>query len=121
MESNFKDYFSETKELLKAYTEKRLELLKLQTTLTTSKAIGIIFSLLTIFFILLVVVIFGGMWLSFWVAEQTGSFVTGFGISTGIFVFILLLAVIFRKKMIQTPIADTVANEIEEEDDINLL
>lgn len=121
MEANFKEYFSQTRELLKSYTEKRLELLRLQTTLTTSKAMGIIFSLLIIFFILLIVIIFGGMWLSFWLAEQTGSYATGFGISTGIFFFILLLALIFRKKIIQTPIADTIANEIEDEDDINLI
>lgn len=121
MEDNFKDYFSNTKELIKKYTEKRLELLRLQTTLSTSKAMGIIFSMFIIFFIFLMVTVFAGMWFSFWLAEKTGSYATGFGISTGCFVLLFLTALIFRKKFIQMPIANTVANEIEAEDDINLL
>lgn len=120
MEDNFKDYFSNTKDLLKKYTEKRLELLRLQTTLSTSKAMGIIFSLLIMFFIFLITTIFAGMWLSFWLAEKTGSYATGFGISTGCFLLVFFVALAFRKKFLQRPIANTVANEIEEEDDINL-
>ena len=121
MEDSAKEYLTQTKDLLKKYVEKRLELLRMQTTLSTSKAVGIFFSILIVFFLLLLTVIFAGMWLSFWLSEKTGSYATGFGASTGFFVLIFVLVLVFRKKLIQVPVANTVASEIEEEDDINIL
>ena len=117
MEDNFKDFFGETKILLKSYTDKRLELVKLQATLKTSQALGLFFSLFIVFFILLFVIVFAGMWFSFWLAEKTNSYSTGFGISTGILVLLFVFALLLRKKLIQTPVANLVASEIANDDD----
>lgn len=117
MEDNFKDFFGETKILVKNYAEKRLELVKMQTALKTSQALGLFFSLLIIFSILLFLVVFAGLWFSFWLAEKTGSTATGFGISTGILVLLFIVALVLRKALIQTPVANIVAREITNDDD----
>lgn len=117
MEDNFKDFFSQTKATVKVYAEKRLELLKLQTALKTSQALGLFFSLFIVFFILLFVIVFAGMWFSFWLAERTGSYATGFGISTGILLLLFVLALLLRKPLLQTPVANIVAREIANDDD----
>lgn len=117
MEDNFKDFFTQTKQVVKSYAEKRLELLRLQTTLKTSQALGLFFSLFIVFFILLFVIVFAGMWFSFWLAEKTGSYATGFGISTGILALLFLVALVLRKPLIQTPVANIVAREIANDED----
>jgi uncharacterized membrane protein (DUF485 family) len=117
MEDNFKDFFGETKTLVKSYAEKRLELVKMQTALKTSQALGLFFSLLIIFSIFLFVIVFAGLWFSFWLAEKMDSNAAGFGISTGILALLFILALVLRKAFIQTPVANIVAREIANDDD----
>lgn len=120
MEDNFQDYLTETKRLLKDYLEARLELTKLQAAEKLSKALGLFFTLILAFLLFFFVIIFLGMVLAHWISSLTGSMTIGFSVTTLVFVVLLAIVLLFRKKIIEKPLADLllrelIAEEMEEE------
>lgn len=115
MEDNFSNYFSETGKVAREYVETRLDLIKLQAAGKLSKALGLFFSLLMAFLLFFFVVVFLGMMLGFWIGEKYNSFTLGFAWAAGFFIFLFALILVFRKSLIQRPLANLLAAELVEE------
>lgn len=113
------DYFDDTYELLKNYTEERLLLLKIQsarkTAKLTSKLIFIFIAAILLFFI----VLFLGMMLAYYFSEKLHSNFYGFSIVAGIYSALLLLFVILYRSYFSGRIMDMVTG-VFFENDLNL-
>ena len=101
---SFSGYFTENKALLKEYLEVRIKLLKLQIIKGLSRSLGTFFTVMVVSAFAILVILFLGMAFSFWLAEKTGSNVTGFAGGAGLFFVILLLIIIFRKPLFMSPL-----------------
>ncbi|MCZ8284443.1 MAG: phage holin family protein, partial [Bacteroidia bacterium] len=110
------DYFDETYELVKKYTEERLLLLKIQsakkTAKLTSKVIFIFIAAILLFF----VVMFLGLMLSYYFAEKLNSNFYGFSIVAGLYFTLLLLFIILYKAYFSGRIMDMVTGIFFEND-----
>lgn len=121
-EDQSKNYFDETYELLKQYTEDRLLLLKIQTAKKTakltSKLVLIFISAILLFFILL----FISMMLGYFFAEKTGSMFYGFAIVVGIYFFLFLIFLAVFKNYFSKKIMDMITNIFfESNEELNII
>ncbi len=105
---NQSDYFDETYDLVKNYTEERLLLLKIQTAKKTakltSKVIFIFIAVILLFFL----VLFLGFMLAYYFAEKLNSNFYGFGIVAGLYLALLLVFVLLYKVYFSGRIMDMV-------------
>jgi len=115
MEDNFGNYFNQTGKVAREYLETRLDLIKLQAAGKLSKALGLFFSLTMAFLLFFFVIVFLGMVVGFWIGEMTGSFTIGFGCAAGLFVVLFLIILLFRKQLIQRPLAKLLITELVDE------
>lgn len=110
------DYFDETYELVKKYTEERLLLIKIQTAKKTakltSKVIFIFIAAILSFF----VIMFLGLMLSYYFAEKLNSNFYGFSIVAGMYFTLLLLFIILYKAYFSGRIMDMVTGIFFEND-----
>lgn len=123
MEEDKNDYFSETSDLLKKYSDDRLLLFKIQAAQKTGKLISrlvfIAVSSLLFFFLLF----FVSIMLGYFFAGLTGSLFTGFSIVAAIYLVLFVGFILLFKNVISKKIMDMIAviffekNPEEEEDD----
>jgi hypothetical protein len=110
MAQSEENYFEDTYNLVKKYSDDRLLLIKIQATKKTGKLISkLIFigvSAILFFFMLL----FLSFMLGYYFADRTGSFFTGFGIVAGIYFVLFILFMLLFKNIISTRIMDMVTN-----------
>ena len=116
MESKPENYFNETYELVKKYTDDRLLLIKIQsakkTAKLTSKIIYIFIASILLFFAMM----FVGFMLAYYFAEKLNSNFYGFSVVVGIYVGLLLLFIILYKVYFSDKIKDMVAKVFFEND-----
>ena len=97
MDNNKENYFDETYELVKKYTNDRLLLIKIQsakkTATLTSKVIYIFIVSILLFFAMM----FFGFMLAYYFAEKLNSNFYGFSVLAGIYIGLLLLFMILYK------------------------
>ena len=116
MESNQENYFDETYELVKKYTDDRLLLIKIQsakkTAKLTSKVIYIFIASILLFFAMM----FLGFMLAYYFAEKLNSNFYGFSVVAGIYIGILLLFMISYKVYFSDKIKNMVTKVFFEND-----
>jgi uncharacterized membrane protein (DUF485 family) len=121
-EETFNDFYQENRKLLSEYLETRLQLLRLIAIRTLSRTFSMfivvcLVSFMVLFFLLFLVISFS--WL---MADATGSAALGFLCGAGVFLVIIMLAIVFRKPMFLNPlirlfIHTSTQEEDEDEDD----
>jgi uncharacterized membrane protein (DUF485 family) len=121
-EETFNDFYQENRKLLSEYLETRLQLLRLVAIRTLSRTFSMfivvcLVSFMVLFFLLFLVISFS--WL---MADATGSAALGFLCGAGVFLVIIMLAVVFRKPLFLNPlirlfILTSTQEEDENEDD----
>ena len=121
-EETFNDFYQENRKLLAEYLETRLQLLRLIAIRTLSRTFSMfivvcLVSFMVLFFLLFLVISFS--WL---MADATGSAALGFLCGAGVFLVIIMLAVVFRKPLFLNPlirlfIHTSTQEEDEDEDD----
>ncbi len=121
-EETFNDFYQENRKLLSEYLETRLQLLRLIAIRTLSRTFSMfivvcLVSFMVLFFLLFLVISFS--WL---MADATGSAALGFLCGAGVFLVIIMLAVVFRKPLFLNPlirlfIHTSTQEEDEDEDD----
>lgn len=108
MENNPNNYFDETFDLLKKYTDDRILLLKIQsakkTATVTSKIVFIFITSILFFFVLL----FLGFMLAYFFAEKLNSTFYGFSIVAGMCLLLLLLFIFLYKVYFSNRIKDMI-------------
>lgn len=116
MENKSENYFDETYELVKKYTDDRLLLFKIQsakkTAKITSKVIFIFIAAILLFFIMM----FLGFMLAYYFAEKMNSNFYGFATVAGIYLGTFLLFIIVYKSYFSKKIMDMVTGIFFEND-----
>jgi energy-coupling factor transporter transmembrane protein EcfT len=110
------DYFDETYELVKKYTEERLLLLKIQAAKKTAKITSRVIFIFIVAILLFFVVMFLGLMLSYYFAEKLHSNFYGFSIVAGMYFTLLLLFIILYKAYFSGRIMDMVTGIFFEND-----
>lgn len=113
---NLGAFLQTNKTLVKEYLETRIEIYRLQGVKASSKAIGYLIWLQVSLFLIFLVIIFLGLVLGFWFSELSGSLILGFGLTSLILVFFVILLVIFRKTLFINPVVKKMINQLHEED-----
>jgi hypothetical protein len=110
------DYFDETYELVKKYTEERLLLLKIQAAKKTAKITSKVIFIFIVAILLFFVVMFLGLMLSYYFAEKLNSNFYGFSIVAGMYFTLLLLFIILFRAYFSGRIMDMVTGIFFEND-----
>lgn len=117
MENNFQEFIAETRRWFRDYIEARWRLIRLDAAGKLSKALGLFFTLTMAFLLFFFVIVFLGMVLAYWISEMSGSFTLGFSVTAFLFIVLLGILLIFRKRLIQRPLANLLIRELVEEID----
>lgn len=113
---NQSDYFDESYELVKKYTEERLLLLKIQAAKKAAKLTSKVIFIFIVAILLFFVIMFLGLMLSYYFAEKLHSNFYGFSIVAGLYFTLLLLFVIIYKAYFSGRIMDMVTGIFFEND-----
>ncbi len=113
-------FFDDIKDAFEAHIDARVSLLQMDATEKVSKLVSVLaFSFLAgslFFFVLLFIGIMAG----YYFASLTQNLVTGFGIVAGIYFVLIILLMMFRKKLATTVMnltVKTIFDNSDEEDD----
>ncbi len=115
MEENFNDYISGSKDLLGDYVDARWKLMRLGAAAKAANSLGVFLGLLVAAMLGFFTVMFLGLLLAYWISESSGSLTLGFAVSALLFLLLLILVVIFRRPLIQRPLANALIRELAEE------
>lgn len=112
---NMGSFFREMKDLLKEYLETRAEIYRLRGVRFFSKTIGYFFWIILSLFLVLLIIIFGGLVTGFWLSELFHSYVKGFGLTTLILIVLCLVLAIFRRQLFVNPIIRMIISQSHKE------
>ena len=116
MESKPENYFDETYELVKKYTDDRLLLIKIQSAKKTAKLTSRIIYIFIASILLFFAMMFVGFMLAYYFAEKLNSNFYGFSVVVGIYVALLLVFMVLYKVYFSDKIKDMVAKVFFEND-----
>ena len=102
------NFFIESKKALEKYVQDKLLLLKLQTAEKVSRLTAIIISLLLIALFSFFILLFISMMAGYYFAALTGSTYVGFGIVALLYIILLTVIILFRKKLIEKTVTKIV-------------
>lgn len=105
--SESEHFFTDTRQELENYLENRVLLLKMQMTEKTGRLVGKLVVLLVLVILVAVILFFASFMAAYYLAEVTGSLMTGFGIVAGGYLLVFVLVWLFRNKLGRS-VTDTV-------------
>ncbi len=118
-DSDIQDSFlANYKDLLVDYTEKRIELIKLEAVEKTAIVGGLSASFLLIILFSFMSIMFLSVMMGFLLADITGSMLKGFGLLALFYVLLLILVIIFRTS-ISKPISNLLVRILTKEEGAN--
>ncbi|OYZ00911.1 MAG: hypothetical protein B7Y37_08395 [Sphingobacteriia bacterium 28-36-52] len=97
--SESEDFFGNAKKELEDYIANRILLAKMQVTQQVSHKMASVVVLMLVAIIFAFVLVFGGIMAAYYLTDLTGSLVKGFGYVAAFFLGLLLIVVLFRKKL----------------------
>ena len=103
-----KNFFEESKDVIKRYLQDRLLLLKLQLTEKIAKLISVMFACLMIAVLIFFIILFLSIMAGFYFASLTGSNFWGFGIVAAFYLILLIIIIILRKRVLQKSIINMI-------------
>ncbi len=104
-------FLESNKKTIQEYIELKVELFNLKFIRKSSTIGGILVWIMILAFLGLLILFFGGMTLSFWLAAVFNSNIAGFGATTGILLLITLILVLARKQLFINPIIRIIVRE----------
>ena len=116
---NLGDFIKQNKDLFLKYLETRFEIFRLQAIGLCSKTIGSVIWLLIALFFALLIFVFTGLVLGFWLSELLNSYVKGFGLATLLLIALLLILTIFRRSLFVNPIIRQLIRKSNNESSVN--
>ncbi len=115
-DSDIQDSFlANYKDLLVDYTEKRIELIKLEAVEKTAIVGGLSASFLLIILFSFMSIMFLSVMMGFLLADITGSMLKGFGLLALFYVLLLILVIVFRTS-ISKPISNLLVRVLVKEE-----
>ncbi|MDP1973250.1 hypothetical protein [Sediminibacterium sp.] len=97
--SESEDFFGNAKKELEAYLANRILLAKMELTQKLSHKMASVVVITLLATIFAFAMVFGGIMAAYYITDLTGSLVKGFGYVAAFFLGLLLIMVVFRKKL----------------------
>ncbi len=116
-QENLGSFFKENAKMAREYFETRLEIYRLRAIRLISKSAGYFIWIIISLFLAFLLIIFLGIVLSLWFSEMTGSYLTGFSITTLILLALVIIIALLRKKLFVNPIIRAFIARAEDGDD----
>ncbi len=104
-------FLESNKKTIQEYVELKIEIFSLKFIKKSSTIGGVLIWILILAFLGLLILFFAGMTISYWLSKVYDSNIIGFGITTGILVFITLLLILLRKQLFINPIIRIIVRE----------
>ncbi len=98
-EEPVEDFFTASGKQLEQYVQDRILLLKLQATEKTARLVALLFSVLMISLLAFFILLFLGFMAGNYFAGITGNIYSGYAIVTGFYMLLLLIVLLYRKKL----------------------
>lgn len=111
--------FSELNDVLKSYVAARVKLWKLLLLERTTKAVTYLFTTLAVLISALSCLLLLSFAFSFWYGETLGSYTTGFLISAGFNLLLMILVYLLRKRIFSRNILKNTKDLLFNKEDIN--
>ncbi len=105
------------KEQLTEYVELRVDLFKATSVDKLSKAAGQMITALVIMVLVFFTILFSSLVAGFYFSEWLGSLLKGFGLVALGYVLLLIVVVLFRKRIIQIPVVNAIITLMYEDDE----
>src|SRR5919107_2806706 len=106
------DFLTDSKQTIEKYIRNRLFLIRLQAVEKISRLSAAMFSGLLIGILSFFIILFLSMMAAWYFGDLLGSPFKGFGIICAFYVVVLILVFIFRKRVLQKTVTNTVINII---------
>lgn len=116
-QENFGSFFKENAKLAKEYFETRMEIYRLSGIRLASKSAGYLIWIIISLFLFFLFAVFAGIAVSLWLSNLTGSYIAGFGITTGAIALVILLLAAMRKALFVNPIIKSIISHSEENEE----
>ena len=112
---NFKDFFEESRHLVRDWADTKIEIYKLKLVRASSKIAGNLVWFMIMMFMISLFIIFAGVTAGYWLSEITGRYVYGFGLVTLFLLFLLILLVALRKTLFINPVIRKMIQQVTKE------
>ena len=99
------------------YFISRLLLIKLESQVLVAKLIVLLLSSFLLISMVFLILFFIGITISLLIGEWMGNTIYGFAVTSTFYVVVLLILIVFRKKLIATPIMDIAIKELNKNSD----
>lgn len=116
-DQSFKENVSEIVTIVRSYVNARIELWKLTLLEKTSLAGALFLSSVIIVIIIAFCLLFLSLAFTYWYAEKTGDFATGFLIAAGFYVIVGIIFILFRKYLITRTVIKSISSILFAEDE----
>jgi hypothetical protein len=107
---NMGSFVRENKEVIKEYLETRYEIIRLKGIRSISKMAGSLAWVMVALLLGLLILIFGGLTMGFWLSVVFESNAAGFGVTTLFIVVLLVLLILLRKQLFINPVMRSIIN-----------
>lgn len=106
-------FLKETKRLVRDYIETQVEIYRLRVVRSVSGAAGYLLWIIITIVLGSLFVIFLGLVTGFWLSETTGSYTTGFGITAGLILVVILLIAVLRRPLFVNPMIRNIIKKLD--------
>lgn len=115
---NFRDFFEDSRQMIRDWAETRVEIYKLKLVRAASKVAGNFIWMIIMLFMASLFIIFAGVTGGYYLSEVTGSYVKGFGLVTLLVLLLIIILVALRKVLFINPFIKKMIHQVikEEED-----
>jgi hypothetical protein len=107
---NMGSFARENKDLIREYLETRYEIIRLKGIRSISKMAGSLAWVMIILLLGLLILIFGGLTMGYWLSAIFESNVAGFGVTTLFIILLLILLIMLRKQLFINPVMRIIIN-----------
>jgi hypothetical protein len=105
--------------LIREYIETKITLLRLQSVRGAAKLTGYFVWLMIVLVLSSLLLVFLGIVSGFWFSSLTGSYVTGFALTAGILLLLLILLATVGRNLFVNPVIRAIIRRLSENDKIN--
>jgi hypothetical protein len=112
---DFGSFMKENKDLAKEYFDTKLDIYQLQATRILSKLSGSMMWIIVLLLLIFLFTTFLALVSGFWLTSITGSYISGFGLTTGFILLLTLLVTIFRRSLFINPIIRIIIKQTSNE------
>jgi len=116
LEKELSEITDDVKNQIKAYSELRLALFKVEVTEKVSKSMGALVANILVASIALFVLLFSSIVCGFYFSDYFGSFTKGFGVVALFYIVLVIIVLLVKNSLIAKPITNAIITSIFEEE-----